>query len=157
MGTSTNALLVYGYNLGGGEIEWLVQEADEYGGLDTDWWGEDDERDFGTAATRRLLDASGFTETYEDGREGYFSREREAEEALGVEIESYCSGDYPIFALAAHVITVHRGDLEVLDLAALQRMPAENGWDDKLTAALSALGLTPKQTQPAWLLCSFWG
>lgn len=157
MGTSTNALLVYGYNLGGGEIEWLVQEADEYGGLDTDWWGEDDDRDFGTAAMRRLLEASGFTETYEDGREGYFTREREAEKAVGVKLESYCSGDYPIYTLAAHVTTVHRGECELLNLDELARAPGENDWDRKLAAALRALGLTPKQAEPGWLLCSYWG
>ncbi|MFV2172294.1 hypothetical protein ACFHW2_12080 [Actinomadura sp. LOL_016] len=158
MGTSTNALLIYGYNLGGGELDWFVaEEAGQYGQLNTDWWGEDDDRDFGTAATRRLLDASGFTETYEDGREGYFSREREAEERLGVKVKSYSSGDYPIYTLAAHVITVHRGECDLLDLGDLARRPGENGWDAKLAAALRALGLTPTQAEPSWLLCSYWG
>jgi hypothetical protein len=157
MGTSTNAVLVYGYNLGSNDSEWLVQETDEHGGLDTGWWGEDDEDDFATAATRRLLNASGFTETYEDGREGYFDREREAEKALAVKIASYCSDTSPIYTLAAHVITVHRGHLQVLDLPALQRMPADNGWDGRLAAGLRALGLTPLQVRAGWLLCSYWG
>lgn len=157
MGQSTNAVLVYGYDLGSGEDEWRVEEAGKYGSLHAEWWPEDSDQDFATAATRRLLDASGFTETYEDGRADYFTRERQAEKRLGVEFEHYCSGDYPMYALAAHTITVHRGDCKLLNLDELSRMPAENGWDDKLTAAMRALKLTPKQAEPAWLLVSCWG
>lgn len=160
MGQSTNAVLVYGYNLGGGEIDWLVEEANgEYGELHLDWFNEDDEsgeNDFIEAAEKRLLAAAGFTET--DWRaDGYFARKREAEKGLGVEFESYCSGDYPIYTLAAHVITVHRGDCKQLSLDELARLPRENGWDDKLAGALRTLGLTPKQAEPAWLLVSYWG
>lgn len=157
MSTSTDAVLVYGYNIGGGEIDWLVEETnDEYGELNLDWFDSDGDKGFIEAAEERLLIAAGFTET--DWRtEGHFQRKREAEAQIGVKFESYCSGDYPIHTLAAHVITVRRGDLEVLDLAALQRQPAENRWDDKLSAALRTLGLTPKQPEPAWLLCSYWG
>lgn len=156
MGQSTNAMLVYGYDLGSDE-EWHVQEAaGEYGELRLDWFNEDGEDDFITAAEKHLLQAAGFTET--DWRaDGYFDREREAKEGLGVEFESYCSGDYPIYTLAAHVITVHRGDCELLNLDELARMPGENGWDGKLAAALRTLGLTPKQPSPAWLLVSYWG
>lgn len=157
MGQSTNAMLVYGYNLGGGEDDWHVEEATgEYGELKLDWYDEDSEDGFIEQAVARLLRAAGFTET--DWRaDGYFARKREAEKGLGVEFESYCSGDYPIYTLAAHVITVHRGDCELLNLDQLARMPAENGWNDKLTAALRTLGITPKQAEPAWLLVSYWG
>ncbi|MCP9947226.1 hypothetical protein [Actinomadura madurae] len=158
MGQSTNAVLVYGYNLGGGEIDWLVEEANgEYGELQLDWFDEEGDDDFIEMAEKRLLQANGFTETYEDGREGYFGREREAKKALGVEFETYCSGDYPIYTIAAHVITVHQGDCKLLNLDELARLPRENGWDDKLTAVLRTLGLTPKQPEPAWLLVSYWG
>jgi hypothetical protein len=160
MGQSTNAVLVYGYNLGGGEIDWLVEEVDgEFGELRLDWFnGEDEsgENDFIEAAEKRLLQAAGFTET--DWRaDGYFERKREAEARIGVEFESYCSGEYPIYTLAAHVITVHRGDCELLNLDELARMPSDNGWDEKLASALHTLGLTPKQPEPAWLLVSYWG
>lgn len=162
MGQSTNGMLVYGFDLGSNESEWKVREVGEYGALAVPWFDETDEDsepadDFETLAVRRLLDASGFTETYEDGREGYFGREREAQEALGVEFESYCSGDYPMFVLAAKVLTAYRGDCDVLDLAALSDPATLAAYDEKLTAALAALGLTPVQEKPAWLLCSYWG
>lgn len=168
MGVSTNAVLVYGYDLGGEDDEWLVEETSgEYGELALDWYSEavEDERDededdeetgFIAAAKRRLIAASGFTET-NDGSDGYYDRLWEAEEALEVEFESYCSGESPMYILAAKVITVPRGHVEALDLAAMATDPAEQGWDDKLSAALTTLGITPKQQEPAWLLCSYWG
>jgi hypothetical protein len=157
MGQSTNAVLIYGYDLGGGEKEWLVDEASgDYGDLRVDWYDEEGQDDFVEAAMKRLRVSAGFTET--DWRaDGFFRRQREADDRVAVKFETYCASDYPIYTLAAHVITVHRGDLEVLDLAQLQRLPGENGWDAKLTAALATLGLTPKQEKPGWLLCSWWG
>ena len=102
MGVSTDAILAYGYDLGGGD-EWQVRELDEYGGLIPDTGGRvpdpevEDDYDLIGLAERHLLDASGFTETYEDGREGYFGRERAAKEALGVEFETYCSDSSPMY------------------------------------------------------------
>lgn len=155
MGTSTDGILAYGYNLGGDDSGWEVAEADEYGGLTLDWLAEDDD-DFETAAMNRLLAAAGFTET--DWQvDGYFKRKNEAEKNLGVGFETYCSGDYPLYILAAKVITVSRGYVEPIDVTALQCEPVENHWDDKLRGALSTLGMTPKQEKPAWLLCSYWG
>ena len=165
MGQSTDGILAYGYDLGG-EEGFKVREVGEYGDLAVSWWcpdpdaeeSDDDEpRDFQAAAKRRLLDASGFTETYEDGRDGYFGREGAAEEALGVELESYCSDRYPMFVLAAKVLTANRGDCDVLDIAALGDPAALAAFDEKLSAALAALGVTPVQDKPAWLLCSYRG
>jgi hypothetical protein len=158
MGQSTNGILAYGYDLGGDE-EFKVQGVGEYGELKLDWYDPEaeDGDDFQAAAERRLLVASGFTETYEDGRPDYFGRESAAKEALGVEFESYCSGDYPMFVLAAKALTAYRGDCDVIDMAALSDPAVLAGYDEKLSAALAALGLTPVQEAPAWLLCSYWG
>jgi hypothetical protein len=163
MGVSTDAILAYGYDLGG-EDEWKVLETDEYGGLlpGTGGWVPDPETEEGYdligLAERHLLDASGFTETYEDGRDGYFGREGEAKAALGVEFETYCSGDYPMYLLAAKVLTVARGYVEDAGaLIAAADEAARQEWDAKLASALRALGLTPAQERPAWLLCSYWG
>jgi hypothetical protein len=160
MGQSANAMLVYGYHLGSGDSGWLVQDAGEFGELPAlDWYSEDgeDAEDFVTAAEKRLLaQLANFTET--DWRaDGYFDRERAAKAALGVEFESHCSGDYPMYLLAAKVITVYRGSVKELDLAALAVEPEMAGWDDKLRAALAALSLTPVQDKPKWILCSYWG
>ena len=154
MGTSTDGILAYGYNLGGEDGGFEVAETNEYGGLKLGWLAEDD--DSMGAAQDRLLAAAGFTET-DWQADGYFERKRAAEESLGVQFDIYCSDGCPLYILAAKVITVSRGYVEPIDMTELVEAPNVNGWDAKLAAALSTLGLTPKQEKPAWLLCSYWG
>ena len=157
MGTSTDAILAYGYDLGGPEDEWRVEQLNDDGELQLDWFNpEADDADFVEAAAGQLLTAAGFTET-DYKAAGYFARKRTAQERIGVEFNSYCSGDYPLFLIATKRITVARGHIAQLDLAALAAEVKTNGWDDKLHAALTVLGLTPKQDKPGWLLCSYWG
>lgn len=153
MGQSTNGILAYGYNLGGGDGEWQVAEADEYGGLTVDWLDPESEDGVETAIEERMLASVGFTEQWQPGIDGYFDRKKAAEARLGVELESYCSGDYPMYLLAAtgSVQTAYRGDC---DPASFDIDPS---WDGKLAAALAALGMTPTQDQAKWLLCSYWG
>ncbi|MFJ7417952.1 hypothetical protein ACIQXD_04985 [Streptomyces uncialis] len=159
MGTSTNAMLVYGYHLGGDDGGWKVEGAGEYGELPAlDWHDpENGEADFQEDAEPRLLAAlAGFTET--DWRaEGYRDRRRNAKAQLGVGFETHCSGDYPGFLLIAKGITAHRGDVEPIDFAALTAEVQAADADTKLRAALDALGLNPTQQQAQWLLCSYWG
>jgi hypothetical protein len=156
MGVSTNAMLVYGYDLGSDE-GWKVRETDEDGyTLTVDWYDEDHEDEFVEQAGNRLLADAGFTET--DWRsDGYFDRKAEAERAIGVEFESHCSGDCPMWILAAHTVTAHRGGVKQIDLTALALDPGRGDWDAKLRHALTVLGLTPTQEQAAWFLCSYWG
>jgi hypothetical protein len=160
MSQSTNGILAYGYDLGGGD-EWKVRESGEYGELlPLSWYNPEEEEgdDFQSAAERRLLaEIAGFTETWSRDNEGYFDRERAAKDVLGVEFDTYCSGEYPEYLLATKVITVYRGDVKDIDMADLAAAPAREGWDDKLAAALGALGITPKQEYAKWLLCSYWG
>ncbi|MER7500477.1 hypothetical protein AB0L05_27845 [Nonomuraea pusilla] len=156
MGTSTDAILAYGYDLG----EWnKIQGAGELGeDLTLPWLDDDSDDGYREQAERHLLNASGFTETWETSQgPGYYSREEAAKAALGVQFETYCSDRAPMEILAAKVITVSRGDCEVLDLAALMAEPAEHGWGDKLRQACQTLGITPTQEQPSWLLVSYWG
>lgn len=157
MGQSTDGILAYGYDLGEGFEK--IQGLGEYGELPPlPWFSPEHTDDLIEAAERRLLaEIAGFTETYEDGREGYFTREREAKARLGVEFETYCSDSSPMELLAAKVITVYRGDCQVLDLAALAAEPEMNGWDEKLQTALNALGIRPTQDKARWLFCSYWG
>lgn len=158
MGMSTSGILAYGFDLGGPE-KWEVREAGEYGELPPlDWYNEDDENSyFIEAAERRLLASIGFTETWHQGNEGYFRREREARAQLGVAFETYCSGDYPMHLLTTKVITAYGGDAHQIDVAEQAQAPAAGGWDAKLTQALRVLGLTPVQERARWLLCSYWG
>ncbi len=162
MGTSTNAVLAYGYDLGGDEEGWKIQEADEYGELPEGlaWYDPDGDDDLADQAHEWLLaKLAGFPGKRHPGEHenDFFDREKVAKELVGVEFESYCSSDYPMYVLAAHAITVYRGHSEVLDLGSLATDPAVNGWDDKLAAALAALGITPKQEKPGWVLVSYSG
>jgi hypothetical protein len=154
MGTSTDAVLAYGYDLG----EWnKIQGAGEFGELlNLPWLDDDSDDGYRDQAERHLLRSVGLTEEpwVEDG---YYEREKEAKARLGVQFETYCSDRAPMQILAAHVITVSRGDSEILDLTALMNAPVEHGWDDNLRAACEALGITPTQETPAWVLVSYWG
>ncbi|HEY9371875.1 hypothetical protein [Streptomyces sp.] len=160
MGQSTNGMLAYGYDLGG-EEGWKLQEAGEYGELpELPWFDEENEDGdgFQESAERRLLaEIAGFTETWSSGNEGYSDRKREAKAQVGVEFDTHCSGDYPMYLIATKVITVYRGSVKDIDMAALAVEPEMNGWDEKLRIALQALGITPTQEKARWLLCSYWG
>lgn len=161
MGTSTDGILAYGYDLGGSGNEWLFAEVDgEYGPPTMPWFLEateaddpDGERDYGGLFMDRLLAVHGFTET--DWQvDGYWDRKQAAEEALGVELVFHCSGEYPMVILAAKSVTARRGSPKTIDPEWLADVHHAN---DRLAWALTALGVTPKATGPAWLLASNWG
>lgn len=158
MGQSTNAMLVYGYHLGGGD-GWELQGLGEYGELPAlDWYDPEDAEgdDFQSAAERKLLaEIAGFTERWSPDVDGYWDREREAKARVGVEFDTHCSGEYPMFLLATKVITVYRGSVKEIDPAT--DLAVEPDWDTKLRAALDALGINPTQEQACWTLCSYWG
>lgn len=159
MGQSTNGVLAYGYDLGGGDGDWKIEEVGEYGEWEPEWLEVDedeDSEDLITQAGERLMASVGFTET-DWHADGFFDREKAAKARLGVEFESYCSGDYPMWLLAAHKITVYRGDCEPIDFAELEKLRAEGDWDTKFAHAVQVLGITPKQAKPGWLLVSYWG
>jgi hypothetical protein len=153
MGQSTNAMLMYGYHLGGGDGGWELQGLGEYGEFpELDWYDDD----FQSAAERKLLaDIGGFTEEWTSGAEGYWDRKRAAQARVGVEFDTHCSGEYPMYVLATKVITVYRGSVKTIDPA--QDLAVQPDWDDKLRAALDVLSLQPTQDQARWLLCSYWG
>lgn len=158
MGVSTDGILAYGYDLGGGEDEWHIAEVAEYEPWHPAWLeaDEDGDYDYVDAVEKRLLASIGFTETDWEA-EGYFDRMKAAKERVGVELVIYCSFEYPIYLLAAHRVTVARGYVQEIDWAALDAMRVEQDWDDKLRAALAKLGITPTQPEPRWLLVSLMG
>jgi Ni,Fe-hydrogenase maturation factor len=155
MTTSTDAVLVYGYNLGGDAQGWLVAEAGELGEWNPPWLKPDDEIGIVDAAEVALLASVGFTEDY-GWSVGYYDRQREALARVGVWLVTHCSGEAPMYFVAAHEVTVSRGDVEVLDLHDLERRRQEEDWDGKLQRALATLQINLNAT-PAWLLASYWG
>lgn len=165
MGTSTDGILAYGYDLGGKDHGWKVAEVDEYGQWEPDWLGNDLDDDQGddqggydliSAAETRLMASVGFTEI-DCGADGFFQRRRAAATRLGVEFESHCSHEYPLWLLSAHTITARRGEAMSVDFVELDRLRVDCRWDAKLAVALDALGITPNQERPGWILVSYWG
>lgn len=164
MGRSTDALLVYGYDLGGDE-EWNVPEPEDQD-------EEDGEDEYGLIerVAAKLLVAAGFNEPdpdpdapYSDGPEyrqsphfQWYLRRSAATEALPVQVETHCSSEYPMYLLVAHVIRAWRGHPQFPDLAKLEQQRAAEDWDRKLAAAIDALGWT-MEGSPRWILCSDWG
>ncbi|MEV4909336.1 hypothetical protein AB0N46_32405 [Streptomyces albidoflavus] len=159
MGMSTNALLVYGYDLGGDDGGWELEGAGEYGELPPlDWYNPDDaDADFWGAAENRLLATlAGFTEA-DWQADGYFARRRAALARLGVGFGTYCTDGCPSYLLHARILTAYSGEAEVVDMSALMAEVQAADASAQLRAALNALGLRPKQREPKWLLCSYRG
>lgn len=158
MPVATDAKLAYGYDLGGPD-EWRLRNTDQDGMLPPlVWYDGEQDADFIMAAERQLLAAvAGFTETWtkESRNNGYVERLNDAKKRLGVVIEEHCSDSSPAYLLAAHVTTVHRGQVEHIDPRDLAERPMLMNWDDKLARAVHALGLVPVQPEPRWLLVSY--
>lgn len=154
MGMSADADLAYGYDLGGPESGWSVEEAGEYGDWEPPWA---DGEDIVTAAEKRLLQIVGeFTET--DWRaEGYYDRKRAAEARVGVKFVSVGHCNYGGWILAARHVSAWGYSVKTVDLAALEAERVSSNWDDLLAQALRVLEFTPKQTKPAWLLAPSYG
>lgn len=152
MGTSTNGQLCYGvafeedfdFPWGDGEIE--------------DWWTY---KVHGFKHSFELFDSDG---NYLNGREPpkdevsrYFEERRafDAAHRLPVELVNYCSGDYPMYAVAVPgtVRTATRGSPTSIDPASL--VVADDG-RAALLKFFADHGIEAP-TAPAWLLTSYWG
>jgi hypothetical protein len=161
MGMSAEATLAYGYDLGTLE-DFKAAERDEYGAPNLPWFnddedtGEDEETDFGTAVENLLYTSAGFTEKWSRGNDGYFDRKKAAEERIGVDLDHSGSHEYPGFILFARGSkrSVEWSDTMALDLDVLA---ATFDWDTKLASALTALGITPSQDGPKWLVFPSYG
>ncbi|MFI6986068.1 hypothetical protein ACIBSV_46950 [Embleya sp. NPDC050154] len=163
MGSHADAVLAYGYNLGGGE-KWEVAEADDDNGLVLPWFsdyegdGENGNEGFEEAATARLLASIDFADRRPDEDYGTFrDRLNAAMARLGVRITSCYCYEFPTYLLTAEVFEADSGNVQALDLPDLARRPETGGWDEKLRAALTVLGLTPTRRQPNWLLTATYG
>lgn len=161
MSTHTNALLVYGYDLGGpGELKLAEAQASDtnpYGYFKTDWFDEENEdppedEDIFDVMTRQLYAAIPGVPPVEHAR----ACEEPVKEHFGVWLEMHAHFEEPAYILAAHREEAFRGYPQPLDLAALNAEAGTGAWDAKLAEALRALGITPTQERPGWLLASLW-
>jgi hypothetical protein len=158
MTVATDALLVYGYDLGSIE-EWKVNQVDDIGELSVPWYQPDTD-DFSEVLCQHLLTftppgrpgGGGDADAGADGGAG----ETEVMARCGIELVLHCSLAVPRYVLSAKTITAARGELVTVDVAALAVERRREDWDGRLLRALDVLGLTPLQPRPVWLLCSFW-
>lgn len=160
VGVSTDAILAYGYDLGGPE-EWKIQGVEQWAADPPfDWYDRDNDDGYGFVdqAQRRLLAAVGYDvdQPYENSDE-YRARLSAARAQVGVTIVKHVSGNYPMYIVAAWQMTAGRGYLKELDLVELLTNQRSLDWDEKLVTALRNLDIVPIQPQPCWLLCSYWG
>ncbi len=153
MSTSTDGRLCYGIAFEEDfEFPWGDSEID-------DWWTY---TVHGFKHSFELFDADG---NYLNGREPskeasrrYFD-ERRAFDAgvpkIPVELVNYCSGDYPMYALAVPgtVRTSSRGSQTSIDPASLTVSDDERAG---LLKFLADHGIEAP-ADPAWLLTSYWG
>lgn len=150
MSQSTNAMLMYGYDLDAAD-GWKIVEAGEWGELTAPWYDEDSELDSIEQATKVLYDAiPDAPETDSD-----WDRQEAVKEHYSVWFEGHCSDSYTMYALVAFEDTACRGYPELIDWRELDARRTREEWDAKLARALDALGITPKQENPAWLLASY--
>lgn len=157
MSTSTDAILAYGISLGGEDEDWQVD------GVDID---DESGEEISEYVERILLAANGFAErepeedlspnwlmdTYLPWRQ----RRNAALAAIGVCIVHHCSADYSMYLLATYSVEAARGYPVDLDMESLTMQRIREGWDNRMSDALKALGWSTDQ-QPRWILCSHWG
>jgi hypothetical protein len=135
MGSTPRAHLAYGYDLGYIE-DFRASERDEYGGPKLPWFeGDSGSWDFGAQVEAELQNAG----------------------ILGVELEFSGGDELPGWVLVADDSkrSVAWSEAMVLNLTQMEHPPGE--WFDRLTAAVDALGITPTQDWPRWLVFPSYG
>jgi hypothetical protein len=135
MGSNPRAHLAYGYDLGSYE-DFKAAERGEWGSPALPWLDEDASTyAFGDAAEKLLTDHAGVRLDYSG-----------ADESVGW-----------MLVVDHSARNVEWSDAMTLNVTELECRPAEEGWDDKLDAALTALGITPAQTAAQWLVYPTYG
>lgn len=143
MGQSTDAILMYGVNLGEGEgLEWpsmLTEEGESYPDIDGY-----------IASLAGLKEPAG--EDYQDPAwSAFWAAKRKSVEAFPVNLVSHCSGDYPMWVLAVRN-TVQRARRGYPETPTMREIAEADR--DALKAFCDATGLP--WSEPGWVLCSDW-
>ncbi len=146
MGSHPTAHLAYGYDLGDFD-GFRITQVDEYGGLTVPWWDDDGEEfavQFYDALYAAIPDAP--AESNPDRRQAA------AEHHFGVEIAFMGSDQFEGWLLiaAGSEREAVNAQAMVLDLHDMEHPP--DGAFDRLTTAVEALGITPTQEWPRWLV-----
>jgi hypothetical protein len=137
MGSNPRAHLAYGYDLGSYE-DFKAAERGEWGSPNLPWLDEESGTYAFSGGAEDILKAAGMTAV-----EIAFSG---AEESIGWMLIAKDSERSVEWDLAM-----------TLDLIDMVAQPNRGLWDTKLAAALTALGLTPTQDGPKWLVYPSYG
>lgn len=161
MGMDPDARLAYGYRLGDSDKFDLAEATGEFGELVVDWYDDDRKDNFETQLWARLYD---LTPEPRPAVEYDWQKEDAARSHWNVDIVHSGSHDYPGYILTVtgdntegSYRSVEWSDSMELDLHAMVSGPEQMTWDARLAAALKALGLTPTQAGPKWLVFPFYG
>lgn len=147
MSDSINGHLAYGYDLGDptdlpGGSRYDIDLDGYYPNDSTDWPTDG----FYSAALRALYDSVPALDPYESVVE----HEQIIADLLGVRLFDDGTSEASMYVLATVVFT---GDhTSTLQVAPAVLATDTTRWNEQLAHALSVLGLTPHQPQPAWLL-----
>lgn len=164
MGSSPSAHIAYGYALGNNERLEFQERDGEYGSdLTVDWWVSYDPDDDGEQdvpeASRQIY--SRLFEAIPDAPAVQYDWEMDdhVEAHFGVTLAypgaSESSG-YVLIAVGSER-SVDWDEVMPLSLAVMQQQILDNGWLPKLAKAIEALGLTPIQDEPNWLVFPSYG
>jgi hypothetical protein len=153
MGCHATGILAYGYDLGGGSQEWKVAEITGDNQSTLDWFlVDEDADDFRDQAEACLVDRLGdFTDT-DPAAQDYYQNYARALVDVGITVDTHGDDDDPSYVLAAHLSSASSTLPQELSLDRLEQRRTTEDWDGKLADALTALGLTPAQDRPRWLL-----
>jgi hypothetical protein len=155
MGSTARACLAYGYDLDTSE-DFRAAQVDEYGAPDLPWY--DDEEQDDDEGERGFVEQL-FNHLYSQipnpvPAEYDFRRQQVAEGYYGITVESsgYCENPGDLLVAKGSERDVAWAEAMPLDVTELECRPVEEGWDAKLDAALTVLGITPTQPAPQWLV-----
>ena len=145
MGQSTNGLIAFGMKFEEGEHP--------------DWfdYDEENEMDFENHVAKAYgLEQPEWDEENQQPYFDYLDKKRELLDEIGVDIENYCSGDYPMYMLVIKdsVKKANRGYPTNIGHISLE---VNNDWVNKLGAFCRGMGVEFDIKQFDWWLFSYWG
>lgn len=159
MGTSTNAILFYGYC-------W-EEETELFPGTDDwDWpkvilqnqgaknpWDDFVEAIPGEPYKKKEARSEAWRNKNRAALDKWYEEKESIKESRGVNLDVHCSSDYPIPYLAAKGSETksRRGSPE--EIVSLDVKP---GWREKLDGWLAEMGVERPQAEPKWWLVSYW-
>jgi hypothetical protein len=135
-------ILAYGYNLGGPELwRFKVVGGKTITNIDTN-----------IALEILLREIVGFNPTVEiENKDNYYQRLDEAKAKLGIDFVCFGSWEYPGYIIATMIHKADDWGTKEIGIA------FDHSANDRLERALKILGIIPDQTEPKWILTSFYG